>query len=97
MYYQCNKQGSGKTTLAKKLARVWKCEIINGEYHKRITGQHLIYLLIPNWEKQLARLPVVAGEGGQPTVVPRVSCLPISEATERGPVGTRLGVLHYKV
>ena len=25
-------QGSGKTTLAKKLARAWKCELINGKY-----------------------------------------------------------------
>ena len=26
-----HKQGSGKTSLARKLARAWKCELINGE------------------------------------------------------------------
>ena len=31
LFHLC-KQGSGKTTLAKKLARVWKCELINGKY-----------------------------------------------------------------
>lgn len=26
-----HKQGSGKTSLARKLARAWKCELINGK------------------------------------------------------------------
>ena len=31
-FFLLHNQGSGKTTLAKKLARAWKCELINGKY-----------------------------------------------------------------
>ena len=32
VFFLLHNQGSGKTTLAKKLARAWKCELINGKY-----------------------------------------------------------------
>ena len=30
-----NLQGCGKTTLAKKLAKTWKCELVNGMYGRQ--------------------------------------------------------------
>ena len=32
LVYDASLQGSGKTTLARRLASVWKCQLVNGGY-----------------------------------------------------------------